>query len=72
VNEHVDKRTRTENRSEVFVDAYDWLRMGWIDENNTWKAYVRFAKNGHLMVSEFDDIPALIRFRNALSRAKNA
>jgi hypothetical protein len=71
IKNHVDYRARDGGtaRKEVFSELFGWLRIGWVDENGKWKAYIRFTQNALKMESEFADLPALIGFRNALVRA---
>lgn len=56
-------------RKEAFQDIFDWLRIGWVDQNKDFYGYVRFQKNGEYMESVFDNINDLGGFRSAVEQA---
>jgi len=73
ISRHIDSRhgslRHIEGTLEAFVDVFDWLRIGWVDEKEKWKAYIRFLKDGKEMRSEFEDYPSLRKLRDALHQA---
>lgn len=52
--------------ADLFVDIYEWLRAGWIDEIGFCEGYLRFLNGRATMESKFADFPALLEFRRAL------
>lgn len=68
-----DQRIRGELLpNEVYVQVYDWLRIGAIDEGvKKWTGYIRFTKDKKTMTSLFTEMPSLVAFRDSLYRAIN-
>ena len=56
---------------EVYIDLYPWLRLGWVDENQTWYGYLEFRKENQIMNARFPDWPAMAEFRSIIYRAVN-
>ena len=70
ISDYVDRRQpRSSNRREAYVDVFDWLRVGWIDEKEKWRGYIRFKRAEQVLESEFSDVSSLLTFSSAIARA---
>lgn len=67
---HVENRPFvSEHESEVYIEVYDWLRLGWITHVAEWIAVVDFHRDGVTLRAELDDLSALHALKNFVAPA---
>lgn len=67
---HVENRPFvSEHESEVYIEVYDWLRLGWITNVAEWAAVVDFHRDGVTLRAELDDLSALHALKNFVAPA---
>lgn len=67
---HVENRPFvSEHESEVYIEVYDWLRLGWINSAAEWIAVVDFYRDGATIRAELDDLSALHALKNFVAPA---
>ncbi|MDR2981423.1 MAG: hypothetical protein LBV12_04160 [Puniceicoccales bacterium] len=75
ISRHIDSPRRKNYsleglRNDAYIDIYNWLRIGWIDNNKTnFAAYIIFFKDGRNMKAEFRGYSHLCTFREYIYRA---
>lgn len=67
---HVENRPFVSGReSEVYVEVYDWLRLGWLASETEWMAVADFHCDGLTIRAELEDLTALHELKNFIAPA---
>lgn len=67
---HVENRPFVSGpESEVYLDVYDWLRLGWIANESDWAAVADFHRDGETIRAELDDLTTLHALKNFIAPA---
>ena len=67
---HVENRTFASGQeNDAYVELYDWLRVGWLDREAGFSAYVDFHHEGSCLRIELDALTSLHEFKTLIAVA---
>ena len=65
---HVENRNFVSGReNEVYVELYDWFRIGWLDRETEFSAFADFFRDGAAMRVELEDLTSLHELKSLLA-----